>query len=143
MVLCFIALPIFALLGLFSLKYRKLAKESFECLWRTALLKPCKSSLDQRLRSDITGKLIHVSPPIARTFYRYYKLIAFIMLVVFIVSGYFVSVGIYNYVQYGNCNGPNSSAFCIINELAGKPSPATSAQISPLNGSCDNSTVLP
>lgn len=114
MVLCWIALPVFAVLGIFSAKYRKLASESLECLFKTATFQRCKSGLDDRIKSQITGNLLKFSPASARFFYKHYKLISLVLLVLFIWSAYVSVVGIYNYVQYGNCNGPDSDGFCIL-----------------------------
>lgn len=123
MVLCWIALPVFVFLGLFSVKYRKLAQESLECIWRITTLRPCKSSLDERIRSDITGKLMKRTPKIAKIFYTHYKIIAILVLILMIVSTYFTAVGVYNYIQYGNCNGADSTAFCIVNAALGEKNP--------------------
>ncbi|MFH1803227.1 MAG: thioredoxin domain-containing protein [archaeon] len=114
MVLCWIALPVFAVLAIFSAKYRRLTVESLECLFKTATFQKCKSGLDDRIKSQITGKLLKFSPSIARFFYKNYKIISLILLVVFVWSGWVGGVAIYNYVEYGNCNGPDSDAFCIL-----------------------------
>lgn len=113
MVLCLLALPIFALLGIFSLKYRKLTKDALQCLFKTVTLRKCESGLDDRIKSRISGMFLKVSPGLARFFYRHYKIISFIILMLFIVSTYFSAVGVYNYAVYGNCNGPDSTDFCI------------------------------
>ncbi len=117
MVLCWIALPILAVMGIFSVKYRKLAAESFDCLFRNITFRKCRSGFDERVKSDITGKLMKISPSIAKGFYRNYKLITIIILIITILSLYYSAVGIYNYVQYGNCNGENSNGFCVLNSL--------------------------
>ena len=114
MVLCLIALPVFLVLGIFSIKYRKLAKDALHCLTRTVMLRKCESGLDDRIRSSITGKVLRFSPRAARLVYRHYKLLSWIMLALFIWSGYVSAVGIYNYVLYGNCNGPESTGFCLL-----------------------------
>jgi hypothetical protein len=114
MVLCWIALPIFAVLGIFSAKYRRLTVESLECLFKTATFQKCKSGLDDRIKSQITGNLLKFSPTTARVFYKNYKIISLILLVLFVWSGWVGGVAIYNYVEYGNCNGPNSDAFCLL-----------------------------
>ena len=138
MVLCWIALPVFLFLSIFSVKYRRLTKESFHCLWRTATLRPCQSSLDQTLRADITARLMKRSPALARFFYHQYKLLAFIILVLMLASTYFTAVGIYNYIQYGNCNGADSTAFCAINAALGNP---TQPALVPVNTTeCLNQT---
>lgn len=117
MVLCLIALPIFAILGVFSLRYRKLAKESLDCLFRTVTLRKCRSGLDERIKSDVTGKLMKVSPKLAKGFYKNYKLISILILILFIWATYVSVAGFYNYYKYGNCNGENSSEFCVLGEL--------------------------
>jgi hypothetical protein len=128
MVLCWIALPIFAILGIFSAKYRKLTKESLECLFKTATFRKCSSGLDDRIKSQISGKLLKFSPHSARFFYKHYKTISLILLIVFIWSTYVGAVGIYNYVEYGNCNGPDSDAFCIL-DPAGTNSATSTCEI--------------
>lgn len=117
MVLCFIALPVFLILGLFSIKYRKLALESWDCMFRTITLRKCRSGLDERIKSDVTGKLMKASPSVARAFYRNYKIISWIILIIFILATYYSALGLYNYYAYGNCNGPDSNAFCIFTEI--------------------------
>ncbi len=117
MVLCWVALPIFAILGIFSLRFRKLAAESLECLFKTATFRKCSSGMDDRIKSQITGKLLKFSPLSARFFYKYYKIISLILLIVFIWSGYVGGAAIYNYAVYGNCNGPDSDEFCPFDPL--------------------------
>jgi len=111
--LCWIALPIFAILGIFSARYRKLTKESLDCMFRTFTLRKCRSGLDERIKSDVTGKLMRVSPTLARGFYKHYKVIAFIILIIFLWSAYVSAVSVYNYYKYGNCNG-EEGGFCIL-----------------------------
>ena len=137
MVLCWIALPVFAFLGIFSAKYRNLTKESLECLFRTATLRKCKSGLDDRIKSDITGKLLRFSPKLGKVFYKNYKLLTWILLIIFIWSGYVGIVGFYNFVNYGNCNGPDSTGFCLLD-----PTGANS-KISELGNGFGKEIVLP
>ncbi|NCN99492.1 hypothetical protein GW923_04930 [Candidatus Pacearchaeota archaeon] len=113
MVLCWIALPVFALLGIFSAKYRRLTKESLDCMFRTVTLRKCRSGLDERIKGDVTGKLMRFSPGLAKGFFRYYKIIAWIILIIFIWSAYASALGMYNYYKHGNCNGVEGG-FCIL-----------------------------
>lgn len=114
MVICIIALPVFAILGLFSLKYRMLAGEAFRCLFRTAILKPCDTGLDRRIKSKFTAKLMWW-PWCAKFFYKNFALLSWIFVILLLLSAGFTGYGLYNYLVYGNCNGPESSAFCIFN----------------------------
>ncbi|HIH39461.1 TPA: hypothetical protein HA219_01940 [Candidatus Woesearchaeota archaeon] len=114
MVLCLLALPVFAILGIFSLKYRNLTKDALECLFKTVTLRKCSSGLDDRIKSDVTGTFLKYSPRTAKLFYRHYRIISWIIFILFIWSVYASSVGVYNYAKHGNCSGPQSSAFCVI-----------------------------
>lgn len=114
MVLCLLALPIFAILGIFSIKYRKLTLDALDCIFRTVTLRKCKSDLDSRIRADLTGKVLKLSPKTASFFYKHYRIISWLILVVFLWSIYAGSVGFYNYMNYGNCNGPESTGFCLL-----------------------------
>lgn len=117
MVLCWVALPIFAILGIFSVRYRKLTLDSLDCILRTVTLRKCSSGLDDKIRSDVTGTFLKFSPRTARFFYRNYKIISWILVIIFLWSFYAGSVGLYNYAKYGNCNGPQSDGFCIFDPL--------------------------
>ena len=114
MVLCIIALPVFAVLGIFSLKFRKLAKESLECLFRTATLRKCRSGLDDRIKSSFTGKIMKISPKTASFVYRNFRIISFLILALFLWSTYSSAAGVYNYAKYGSCDGPSEDGFCVL-----------------------------
>lgn len=107
-------MPIFLFLGIFSARYRRLAVESLECMFHTITFRKCRSGLDDRIKSDFTGKLMKFSPFIGGFFYKNYKIISWVILILFLWAGYASAVGIYNYINYGNCNGPDSTGFCLL-----------------------------
>ena len=119
MVLCFIALPIFLILGIFSVKYRILAKDALECLGRTVTFRKCRSRLDERIKSELTGKILKKSPKIGIFFYKNFQLMSTITVILLVASLFFSITGLVNYVKYGNCNGENSSLFCVIGAAGG------------------------
>ncbi len=114
MVLCFIALPVFAILGIFSVRYRKLALESLDCIFRTATLRKCRSGLDERIKAEVTGKALKLSSNLASFIYRFYKPLSWLILMLLVWSAYASGIGIYNYAKYGNCNGPSETGFCML-----------------------------
>ncbi len=120
MVLCFIALPIFLLLGIFSVKYRILARDAFECIGRTITFRKCKSQLDERIKSHLTGKIIKISPKFGMFIYRKFQIISIIFIILMIASLFFSITGLFNYLKYGNCYGPGeNSYFCPYADLFG------------------------
>ena len=117
MVLCIIALPLFALLAIFSAKYRRLTKDSLDCIFKSATFRKCSSGLDDRIRADITGRVLKFSPRLAKFVYKNYKIITWIILILFLWGTYESGIAIYNYINYGNCNGPSDDGFCIFDPL--------------------------
>jgi len=119
MVLCIIALPIFLILGVFSVKYKILAKDALDCLGRTITFRKCKSRLDDRIKSHVTGKFIRKNHKLGLFVYRNFQLLSIIFIIIFIVSLFFSVIGYVNYLKYGNCNGPDSNGVCVYSDVLG------------------------
>lgn len=115
MVICLIALPILAILAIFSATHRKLFLESLDCVFRKATFRKCQSSLDERLKVKISGALINKNPKLGNFVFRRFEVLSFIFLILMVLSLVFSAQGVYNYIKYGNCNGVDSEEFCILN----------------------------
>ena len=83
MVVCIAALIVFGFLSIFSVKYRPLAKEAFECVFKLIRLKPCDSEFDQKVKSKVTAKLLRKNTTIAKFTYKNFKLISLFFVVLF------------------------------------------------------------
>jgi len=140
MVVCFIALPVLIILGIFSASYRKLAWEAFECVFRMATFRKCKSNFDQRVKAKIVGKLMKRTPKVAGFVFKRFVILSWIFVVLFILSIAGSAYGLYNYYVYGNCNGPDSSAFCIFDPFQEKVEDHTTCGIEPIE---DKDLVVP
>ena len=103
---------VFAILGIFSAKYRSLAKEAFRCTFNTITFRPCETNLDQRIRSRVTTKLMKTSPKIAKFTYKNFKILSWIFVILFFSSMIYSGYSIYNLVVHGSCN---PGATCIFN----------------------------
>ena len=114
MVICIIALAVFGVMGIFSAKYRQLAKDAFHCTFNMIQLKPCDTGFEQRVKSYVTTKLMPI-PSVAKFFYNNFTTISWILVATFFLSVGGLVYGAYNYMRFGNCNGPNSTQFCVIN----------------------------
>jgi len=137
MVVCVLAIFVFGFLGIFSVKYRKLAKESLECTFSKIQRKPCHTKLDQRIKGKVVGKLMKRSPRTAKVVGNNFNLIIgglmLVMIISMFVSGYYAGLGVYNYAVYGNCNGPDNDDFCIFQPL----SHVSGCECSPDTEQCD------
>jgi len=115
--ICLIALVVFGILGIFSVTYRKIAIEAFDCVFRRLTIRKCTSGLDKRLKGQITGKLMKKSPKFAGFTFKYFEFISWFFTIIMIISFVYAGMGAYNFIMYGNCNGENSQEACIYNGL--------------------------
>ncbi len=111
--ICIIALVVFGILGIFSAKYRTIAKEAFDCVFRRLTLRKCTTGLDKRLKSQITGKFMRKHSDLGKVLYKHFEAISWIFTIVLIVSLGYSAYSVGNFFIYGNCNGPIPDAFCI------------------------------
>lgn len=111
--ICIIALVVFGILGIFSARYRVIAKEAFDCVFKRITFRRCDTGLDQRLKSQITGSLMRRHYKAGSWVFRHFELLSWIFTIMMLVSIGYSGYGVYNYVKYGNCNGKDSKAFCI------------------------------
>lgn len=117
--ICLIALFIFAVLGVFSAKYRELSKEAFNCVFRRITLRKCETGFDKKMKAGIVTKLMNRSPAAARAINRHFEIISWFFTITLLVSMYYTGFGAYNYAVYGNCNG-SRGGFCIFNAVSGQ-----------------------
>jgi uncharacterized membrane protein/glutaredoxin len=116
MVICIIALVVFSILGIFSARWRRPAKEAFDCVFKMVQLKPCDTKFDERIKSKVTAKLMRF-PTLAKSFYKYFKVFSWIFVITFFASMIYTAYGIYNLIVYGSCQ-PGSD--CILSQEGGR-----------------------
>jgi len=112
--ICIIALVVFGILGIFSVSHRKIAAEALDCVFRRVTFRKCTTGLDKRLKSQITGRLMKKSPKIARFTFRHFEVISWFFTILLFASLISSGFSIYNFTVYGNCNGPESTGFCVL-----------------------------
>ncbi|MFH1588609.1 MAG: hypothetical protein ABIA76_04700 [Candidatus Diapherotrites archaeon] len=118
--ICLIALIVFAILGIFSAKYRDYAREAFDCVFRRMTLRKCNTSFDKKMKMKLTGKIMKKSPKAGGIVFKHFELISWFFTVLMIASFAYSAVSIYNFVVYNNCEGPNAVGPCIYNEITGE-----------------------
>jgi len=112
MVLCIVALVVFAFLGIFSVRYRRLAGEAFDCVVRMATLRPCDTKLDERIRAKMMAKTFKYSPAAAAALNKNFKALSWIFMILFFASLGYTIYGAYNLLTIGTCD-PANPASCI------------------------------
>ena len=113
MALCFIALFVFSVLGIFSSYYRVLAKEAFLCVFNKSTGKKCDAEFDRTIKAHISAKLGRISPALAKNTLRHFTIISYVFVLFFLVSTIYVLYGGVNFYLYGNCDGLESASFCL------------------------------
>ena len=151
--ICFIALIIFAILAIFSAKYRAYFKEALDCVARKATLRKCTTSFDKKMKMKVTSKISKRNKTIGRVVYKNFDRITWIITIVSIIimiySLWFGVLGVYNFYVYGNCNGPDSDEFCVYDVLSGtnipNPNVSTVSTISSCGelGECASNCTVP
>jgi len=112
-VLCFVGLLILAILALVSARYRPLAREALDCVFRRVTLRRCTTGLDKRLKAMVTGRLVASHPGAARFLHRHLEAVAWLVVVLVVGSTANLGYGLYNYYRYGNCQGSTGTGFCV------------------------------
>ncbi|MDO8339437.1 MAG: thioredoxin domain-containing protein [Candidatus Burarchaeum sp.] len=119
MVLCIIAAVVLSVLAIFSASHRKLAIEAWKCVFNMVRLRPCETGFDDKIKAQVVGAMMLRSKILAKLTYKYFTLLSWIFVILSLVSMFFFVQGIYSFALYGNCNGPNSTEFCIYRGLLG------------------------
>ncbi|MEK6958576.1 MAG: hypothetical protein AABW59_00875 [archaeon] len=146
--ICLIALLVFAVLGLFSVKFRGYFFEAADCVFRKVTLRKCNTSFDQKMKMKISTRVTSVNKPLGGFVFKHFEVLSWIMTILMILSlaysGYVGLMGAYNWVMYQNCNGPNSTEFCAYNALTGVSTPILNdANITDCNDAFYNTKVNP
>lgn len=128
--LCFVSFIVLSILGIFSASHRALAKEAFDCVFRRVTLRPCNTGFDIKIKAKILGALLNRSPALARFVNRRFELLAWVFMLLIIVSTFYTLRGVTYYYLYGSCNGLNDSGFCVFDPAG------DNNQVSSLSTSC-------
>ena len=143
--ICIIALVVFAILGLFSAKYRAYFLEAFDCVFKKMTLRKCTTSFDKKMKMKITSRLAGVNKSLGSFVYKHFETISWIFTIIMILSliwsAYVGVSGVYNWVAYGNCYGPDSAQVCVLNTITGQVQPTDTSYLVDNNLNCDTNLL--
>jgi len=132
--------------GVVSPKYRHYFAEASDCVFKKMTLRKCTTSFDKKMKMKVSTKISLHNKPLGSFIFKNFEIISWILVVIMIISmlysGYMGFMGVYNWVAYGNCNGPDSTQACILNNLTGRVTPNVSgAVIIDGNLNCDTNLL--
>lgn len=110
--ICIVALLTCSILGIFSARYRSVAKEAFRCVFLRLTFRTCETKLDQRIKSTITSKLLKMSPRLAKFVYKRFELLSWIFTIVLFASLIYSAYSLYSLFVFGTCDPIGGS--CVI-----------------------------
>lgn len=144
MVICIIAMAVFAFLGIFSAKYRPLAKESFKCIFRMVTLRPCEAGFERRMKMKVVTRLSKYSPSFGGAVYKHFNVFSWALVILMFASFYVMANGIYNLIVLGTCDPITGQ--CLFNPgyIPGKDNPLnlTSNFVEFYGSACDYSLKM-
>lgn len=109
--LCIAAFILFAILGIFSAKYRTLTAKAWYCVKRRVTFKPCDIHFGEEVKNKLLAKFILRKPRLARFIDRWLDWFAFAFVILTIWSTWSVAVAGLNLYVYDTCD-PNSGESC-------------------------------
>lgn len=101
---CLVALFVLAVMGIFSARYRKWAKEAFDCVARRVTLRPCRTGFNEAVKAKVTSKLMARHPGFARFTHRHFELISWAFTALLFISLAYTVYSGYNIMAYGTCD---------------------------------------
>ena len=123
MMICFIALIVFGILGLVSATHRDFAKEAFDCVFRKVTLRKCNTGFDEKMKMKIVGKVMTRSPKASKLVFNHFELISWVFTILMIASLAYSAYSVYNLAVFGTCD-PQDPDQCVFTN-GGPPSPQT------------------
>lgn len=111
--LCVASLIILVILGIFSARFRPLAKEAFGCVFRRLTLRPCEMEFGKKMKIKTVGFLTPRWALGAKLVNRYAEVFAWIFVILSLASLVYSGRGIYNLLRYGTCD-PQNPQNCIL-----------------------------
>ena len=113
----------FAILGVFSAKFRGYFFEALDCVFKRVTLRKCTTSFDNRMKVKIAVKISRWNRAAGSFVFKHFVALSWVITVLMVGSllwsGYVAMSGVYNWVAYGNCYGPSSDQQCVLNDLPG------------------------
>lgn len=104
---CIAAFVVFGILGIFSARYREIARKSWGCVIKRVTFKPCDVSIQEEIKSKLMGKFILTRPRLAKFIDKWANLFAWTFVILSVWSLLVVAKSGLNLFVYDTCNPDN------------------------------------
>ena len=116
---CIAAFIIFLILGIFSARYRKLAKKAWACVARKITFRPCEIGFKEEAKNMLIGSLILTRPKLAKFLDKWIESLATIFVVLSLWSLLIVFQSGLNLFVYDTCTPQNAESCSLSGEACG------------------------
>lgn len=117
--LCLASFIILIILGIFSARFRPLAKEAFLCVFKRLTLRPCEMEFGKKMKAKTVGFLSTRWAFGAKVLNKYAEVLAWVFVILSLASLIYTGRGVYNFLKFGTCD-PQNPQNCILKD-AGQP----------------------
>jgi hypothetical protein len=107
---CLAAFIILAILGIFSVRYRRLAAAALKCVARKATFRKCDTTFREDMKARLLGKLVIKRPRIARFLEKRLEVLAFVFVILMAWSFIVAFRSGLNLYVYETCDPANSES---------------------------------
>jgi protein-disulfide isomerase len=111
---CIIAFIVLGIMGIFSAKYRAVAREATDCVFRRLTLRACNTGFQEKVKASFTAAFIGKVPWLARIINKYFEVLSWVFVIIILISVFLAGQGVWFYYRYGSCAGPNQSGLCLL-----------------------------
>lgn len=116
---CIAAFIIFLILGIFSARYRTLAKKAWGCVARKMTFRPCEIGFKEEAKNTLIGSLILTRPKLAKFLDRWIDTLATLFVVLSLWSLVVVFQSGLNLFVYDTCTPQNAESCSLSGEACG------------------------
>lgn len=115
--LCVVAFVVVLVLSAVSAKYRRLLGRAWGCVWRRVTFRPCDTTFREDLKSSMLAPLALRAPRLVRPASIAIEVIAWIMVLSFVVSLFILGRSGLNLFVYGTCDKQDGQSCSLAAEM--------------------------
>ena len=113
---CIAAFIILAIISIFSVKYRKMAKQAWSCTLHRVTFRPCDTSFKEETKSKLLSHVANRTPKLVKLADFIIEFLSFVLVTLTIWSLYVAFMSLLNIFVWGTCNPSNGSSCSLTSE---------------------------
>jgi hypothetical protein len=107
---CIAAFIILAVMAVFSARYRRYVGTAWNCVWRRVTFRPCDTTFKQDIKDHLLAPVAARRPGLVRPASVALEILAVLVILTTVWSGYTVVKSAVNLYVYGTCNKQDSAS---------------------------------